>query len=235
MRDELSGPAADSLELYGLCRTTCCPGCCRMLSSRTGPHSAALHRVDGRGTAAETGVSVLVGRTHDHPRKRRGARAGVGGPGYFVDARYNYCLLVDEVCLEPLDMGVSPVVKLVWKDLQTRGKAEAKVAVMVALAPTQWVASSEGWEDGVTDCDEEDVSWMFVPVADYVDCCNQLHEPRVLARWVLCSRGAYLLEQGLRFSSRVLEEERGFEAMRSECSSFSDEKRRCLSNEYIYT
>lgn len=33
------------------------------------------------------------------------------------------------------------------------------------------------WEDGVTDSEEEDVGWMCLPVADYVDCCNQLHDP----------------------------------------------------------
>lgn len=169
MRDALFGAVANALELYG-CTASLLPRLSHaFIEDRATLAGAGVRDVRRRFTvwaAEELRRNWRVGAT---PAMEEDAcRAGVEGPGYFVGPRYNFCLLVDEVCLESLDRMASPVVKLVEKDFtdeEERGGGRSGV-----------VASS-GWEDGLTDSEEEDVGWMYLPVADYVDCCNQLHDP----------------------------------------------------------
>ncbi|KAK1763087.1 hypothetical protein QBC33DRAFT_550320 [Phialemonium atrogriseum] len=85
---------------------------------------------------------------------------------YSAGTRYNFCLLVDNVCLESLAKMPSPVVKLVEKrwvpDVQDLGKEEGE-------------GDNSGWEGGVTNNEFEDVGWMYMYVHDYVDIQNYLH------------------------------------------------------------
>ena len=77
--------------------------------------------------------------------------------------RYNYCLFVDDICLESMDYpGVdSPVVKILDKDWGPLSLEERDYTV---YAP---------FHDGVTEHGEEDVGWMYLPVLNYLwmyDC-----------------------------------------------------------------
>ncbi|KAH8765935.1 hypothetical protein F5883DRAFT_644885 [Diaporthe sp. PMI_573] len=71
---------------------------------------------------------------------------------------------------ESLDTAASPVVKLVMKNFTDEKGGGGDGGGPGVVTHTEW-------KDGVTDCDEEDEGWMYLPVADYVDCCNQLHDP----------------------------------------------------------
>ncbi|KAK6833574.1 hypothetical protein PG987_008268 [Apiospora arundinis] len=73
--------------------------------------------------------------------------------------RYEYCLFVDELCLESVDHpGVdSPVVKLLHKNWESPYSPQERN--YNAHAP---------FHDGSTEYDEEDVGWMYMPVQDYL-------------------------------------------------------------------
>lgn len=169
MRDALSGAVANALELYG-CTDSLLPRLSHaFIEDRATLGGAGVRDVRRRFTfwaAEELRRNWRVGETP--PMEGEARRAGVEGPGYFAGTRYNYCLLVDEVCLESLDRIASPVVKLVKKGFIDEEEGGGGRSGVVA---------SSGWEDGVTDSEEEDVGWMYLPMADYVDCCNQLHDP----------------------------------------------------------
>ncbi|PYH97516.1 hypothetical protein BO71DRAFT_466894 [Aspergillus ellipticus CBS 707.79] len=79
------------------------------------------------------------------------------GPEWFHSARYNFCLMVDALCLESLDRMHFPVVKFVWKQWGNLDAEERNQPV------------HEVWEDGVTDQEEEDVGWMYMSVLECVD------------------------------------------------------------------
>ncbi|KAJ5914632.1 hypothetical protein N7504_003515 [Penicillium tannophilum] len=64
------------------------------------------------------------------------------GPEYSLGARLNFALFVDDICLE----------SLVHMD-----QPERKYKI------------DPGWHDGITEEEEEDVGWMYMPVVDYVD------------------------------------------------------------------
>ncbi|KAL7621056.1 hypothetical protein AAE478_008368 [Parahypoxylon ruwenzoriense] len=96
------------------------------------------------------------------------------GPDYFSGARYNYCLVVDDLCLESLDkMPTGPVIKLLRKDFsplsQDEGERTARIGEEEELG-----FPGTFWEDGVTGHEEEDVGWMYIPVVDYVEQYNAL-------------------------------------------------------------
>lgn len=172
MRDALSRAVASALEMYG-CTDSLLPRLSHaFIEDRATLGGAGVCDVRRRFTlwaAEELRRNWRVGATTPPPPTEDEARrAGVGGPGYFAGTGYNYCLLVDEVCLESLDRIASPVVKLVKKDFADEGGIGGGTSGAVA---------SSGWEDCVTDSGEEDVGWMYLPLADYVDCCNQLHDP----------------------------------------------------------
>lgn len=171
MRDALSGAAADALELHGRADALLPRLSHAFVEDRAALCGAGVRDVRRRFTAwaaEELRRNWRRGGEMPPPTEEEARRAGVGGPGYFAGARYNYCLLVDEVCLESLDRSASPVVKLVNKNFEDEEGGGGGRSGVVA---------SSGWEGGVMDSEEEDVGWMYLPVADYVDCCNQLHDP----------------------------------------------------------
>lgn len=102
------------------------------------------------------------------PDEEHARKADSDGPGYFSGTRYNYCLQVDDICLESLEHMASPVVKLVRK-VWEGGQEEDTVA-----AAAEIYHDGQGVEEG--SMEEEDVGWMYLPVRDYVECCNQLHD-----------------------------------------------------------
>ena len=81
--------------------------------------------------------------------------------------RYNFCLLIDDICLESLDENLSglPVAKLV-------SKHEPYVEDMEYEEET-----SCPWEGGMTDNEFENVGWMYKKVCDYVHIHDQLQQP----------------------------------------------------------
>lgn len=86
--------------------------------------------------------------------------------GVTTTPRYQYCLFVDSLCLESLDPpGLSfPVVKLLCRDWTDALTPEERQSARVY----------PGFDDGVTEYDKEDVGWMYMPVAEYVDRYDQL-------------------------------------------------------------
>lgn len=172
MRDALSRVAANALELHGRADSLMPRLSHAFIEDRAALSGAGVRDVRRRFAAWAAGElrrNWRRGGEAPPPAEEEARRAGVGGPGYFAGTRYNYCLLVDEVCLESLDRMASPVVKLVRKDFADDEGRDGGGRTSLAAPP--------GWEDGVTDSEEEDVGWMYLPVADYVDCCNQLHDP----------------------------------------------------------
>ncbi|KAK4213997.1 hypothetical protein QBC37DRAFT_373519 [Rhypophila decipiens] len=79
--------------------------------------------------------------------------------------RYEYCLFVDDICLESLDHpGVnSPVVKVLRKDWESPFAPDADGG---RNSTTVTVAAP--FHDGVTEYEEEDVGWMYMPLHDYL-------------------------------------------------------------------
>lgn len=77
------------------------------------------------------------------------------GPEYGFGARFNLALFVDDICLESLDHMRDPVVKIMYKQWGD-------------LGPERNYEIDPEWHDGKTDEEEEDVSWMYMSVSDYV-------------------------------------------------------------------
>ena len=73
--------------------------------------------------------------------------------------RYEYCLFVDDLCLESVDYpGVnSPVVKLLHKNWESP----------FHLQERNYKAPSP-FHDGATEYEEEDVGWMYMPLQKYL-------------------------------------------------------------------
>ncbi|KAL4808172.1 hypothetical protein BDV18DRAFT_158284 [Aspergillus unguis] len=72
-----------------------------------------------------------------------------------LGARYNFCLLVDDVCLESLDRMERPVVKLLCRFQGYREPGDRGYGV------------HPEFEDGEMEFDEEDVGWMYMSVGEY--------------------------------------------------------------------
>ena len=71
------------------------------------------------------------------------------------------CLFVDEICLESLEFPFPrerPAVKLVVRDWENGWSPEERLQEI-----------SSPWHDGITDCMEEDVGWMYMSVNRYVE------------------------------------------------------------------
>jgi valyl-tRNA synthetase len=88
----------------------------------------------------------------------------------YAGTRYNFCLLVDDICLESLEKMSGPVVKLVRKDL-------ALDEPELGVGEDGDDGDDPGWEGGVTNGEFEDVGWMYMHLSEYVDVQNNLHEP----------------------------------------------------------
>ena len=74
-----------------------------------------------------------------------------------LGTRYNFCLFVDDICLESLDRMGLPVIKVLCRFSGVRG-----------LDERDYVVHPE-YEDGETEEAEEDVGWMYTHVLDYCD------------------------------------------------------------------
>lgn len=74
--------------------------------------------------------------------------------------RYKYCLFADDLCLESVDHPGShrPAVKLLCKDWESPYLPEERNYSVPAP-----------FHDGATEYDEEDVGWMYMPLAYYID------------------------------------------------------------------
>lgn len=107
---------------------------------------------------------------------RRNCRAGHeppiknGIPRFVAGPRYNYCFLVDDVCLESLQKMASPVVKLINSHWTPDSEQDE---------PEEYEDEEDeklDWEGGETNCDLEDVGWMYVNTYDYIDIQEYLWE-----------------------------------------------------------
>jgi hypothetical protein len=85
-------------------------------------------------------------------------------PWYHAPPRWNFCLLVDDICLRSLDhpLSNSTVIKIVHTDFDD-GRCKD---------------IAEGWEDGETDEPEEDVGWMHIYASEYVEWYERLQAPQ---------------------------------------------------------
>lgn len=79
------------------------------------------------------------------------------GPEYPLGARLNFALFVDDICLESLVHMDQPVVKILYKQWGNLSPESRNNKI------------NPDWHDGVTEEEEEDVGWMYMPVIDYVD------------------------------------------------------------------
>ncbi|EQL34429.1 hypothetical protein BDFG_03776 [Blastomyces dermatitidis ATCC 26199] len=70
-------------------------------------------------------------------------------------ARYNFCLFVDDICLESLNHMGLPVVKILRRDF---GHLEPE---------KRWYTIYPGFEDGRTAEHYQDVGWMYMDVLSY--------------------------------------------------------------------
>ncbi|KAF2727647.1 hypothetical protein EJ04DRAFT_450939 [Polyplosphaeria fusca] len=98
------------------------------------------------GGSAQVRAKLLSNDVHDQNH-----------PVSCLPPRWNFCLFVDEDCLRSLDT-FTKIVKIV-----TTNWHEARVATV-----------AEGWEDGETDEDHEEVGWMYMDATDYVDMYDRL-------------------------------------------------------------
>ena len=72
-------------------------------------------------------------------------------------ARYDFCLFVDNICLESLDHMDPPVVKMLKRDWGHLAPEKRGYTVY------------PGYEDGCTEEDSEEVGWMYIDVLSYMD------------------------------------------------------------------
>ncbi|KAL2852940.1 hypothetical protein BJY01DRAFT_207522 [Aspergillus pseudoustus] len=84
-----------------------------------------------------------------------------------LGSRYNFCLFVDDICLESLDKMSYPVVKLLSRATGIREPEDREYQV------------DPYYEDGDTEFTEEDVGWMYIEVLEYCSKYNGLVDPHV--------------------------------------------------------
>ncbi|KOS43014.1 hypothetical protein ACN38_g6088 [Penicillium nordicum] len=91
------------------------------------------------------------------------------GPQYFLGPRYNFCLFVDDFCLESLELFKNslcgPVVKILskpWGNLTPQEREYKK---------------HPEWHDGETDDELEMVGWMYIPIHSHVQWFDTLEVP----------------------------------------------------------
>lgn len=91
------------------------------------------------------------------------------GPQYFLGPRYNFCLFVDDYCLDSLELfdnsPSGPIVKCLSKPWGN-----------LTLQERNYKIHPE-WHDGETDDELEMVGWIYLPVCSYVGWYDTLVEP----------------------------------------------------------
>jgi hypothetical protein len=87
---------------------------------------------------------------------------------FLAGSRYNFCFLVDDICLESLEKMATPVIKLVngnWAPDSEQDDAEEDEE-----------DEKLDWEGGETNAEYEDVGWMYVDADEYVTVQDELHQ-----------------------------------------------------------
>lgn len=86
------------------------------------------------------------------------------GLEHVFGTRYNFCLFVDDICLESVEHMDIPVVKLLAKHFGARDPEDRNYTI------------HPDFEDGETAMEEEDVGWMYLEVYTYAEMYNALEE-----------------------------------------------------------
>ncbi|KAL4941390.1 hypothetical protein BDV06DRAFT_223146 [Aspergillus oleicola] len=136
-------------------------------------------------------------RVLEDPGKRTCRVHGPGGIEHdpaecLMGTRYNFCLFVDQICLESLDETPSrPVVKFFAKDWE-------KIAPEDYHSHVYNLRADHGYEDGMTNDPGEDVGWMYIEKAaafgklgfiTWIEChvaweLEEERESNVFLRWL---------------------------------------------------
>ncbi|KAK4871129.1 hypothetical protein LT330_000366 [Penicillium expansum] len=91
------------------------------------------------------------------------------GHQYFLGPRYNFCLFVDDFCLESLELFekalCGPIVKILSKPWGNLTPQERNYKI------------HPEWHDGETDEEYEMVGWMYMPIHSYVQWFDTLEVP----------------------------------------------------------
>ncbi|EFY94084.1 hypothetical protein X797_012184 [Metarhizium robertsii] len=92
-----------------------------------------------------------------------------GGP------RYNFFLVVDDICLESVHQKCGPVVKLVQRAGHEDADADddSYLAQEIEELGGPRLADSD-WEGGISENEFENVGWMYMETSDYVDLQESL-------------------------------------------------------------
>jgi hypothetical protein len=109
-------------------------------------------------------------RADREPATKYETTGAAGSTDYLHDAgsRYNFCLLVDDICLESIKMMSSPVLKLNKRDWAPDSEEDE--------AEEDEEDEKFEWEGGETNNDHEDVGWMYVEISDYFEVQDQLQQ-----------------------------------------------------------
>ncbi|KAF3898090.1 hypothetical protein GTR04_0210 [Trichophyton interdigitale] len=83
---------------------------------------------------------------------------------WFLGARYNFCLFIDDICLESMEHMRRPVVKMLAKNFGARKPEDRNYAVY------------PGWEDGETEEGDEEVGWMYIWALEIVSQYDEMME-----------------------------------------------------------
>ena len=83
--------------------------------------------------------------------------------GYFGGTRYNFFLVVNDICLESLDQACGAVVKLVQR-AGHGGSTSLSTEEIEEMGPRE---EHSDWEGGVTESEFENVGWMYIETTDY--------------------------------------------------------------------
>ncbi|RDW83599.1 uncharacterized protein DSM5745_03925 [Aspergillus mulundensis] len=103
---------------------------------------------------------------HPMPTKRTDGMQDIMGP------RFNFCIFVDDICLESLDETPGrPVVKMLIRDWEK--PADPMDVLGPYKDPIYRLCDDHGYEDGVSDDPGEDVGWMYIQVCNYVEYFNR--------------------------------------------------------------
>lgn len=89
------------------------------------------------------------------------------GPEWTMGTRYNFCLFIDDICLESMEHMSNPVVKMLAKNFGARKPEHRNYAVY------------PGWEDGESEESDEEVGWMYTWVMENVSNYDKMMRTEV--------------------------------------------------------
>ncbi|OAR02947.1 hypothetical protein LLEC1_06676 [Akanthomyces lecanii] len=97
--------------------------------------------------------------------------ATAGSP---AGARYNFFLVVDDICLESLDQACGAVVKLVQAAGHEGLDHSLSAEEIQEMGPKE---EGSEWEGGLTEDEYKNVGWMYIETSDYAVFQEYLAEP----------------------------------------------------------